>query len=186
MNVFLAVLLGWLAIGLETGLKQTLSVKLGSVVGAPSFVIPLVVFIALCAPHSAALWASLLLGVGVDLMAPRASGPSSVTVVGPYAIGMVLACQMVLIARGLVFRRNPLTVMALSLPAALVCHIWVCAVFTARRVFDSGFEWSAGSEVVSRALSSVLTLGTGLTLGLMMMPLAGLLGMATMRGSGRR
>jgi hypothetical protein len=185
VNVFLAVLLGWLALGFETGLKQTLSVKLGSVVGAPSFVIPLAVFIALSAPHQAALWACLALGFGMDLLAPRAHGPGSITVIGPYSIGMVLACQTILIARGLVFRRNPLTVMALSVPAALVCHICVCAMFTARKVLDSGFAWSAGSELLSRGFSSVLTLGTGLLLGLMLMPVAGLLGMGGGR-AGRR
>jgi len=190
MNRLVVLLAGWIAMGLETGLKETLSVRVGSFTGAPSFVTPLVVFIALCASNRAALWSALALGVAMDLTAGRfmANG-QPITVVGPYAIGLVLACQLVLVVRGVVIRRNPLTVMAMSMLAGVVCQICVTALLVVRRVVDSGFAFSATHELVERLLSAILTGGTGLVLGLVLVPMSGFFGLSAGgggRGFGRR
>lgn len=175
MNALLAVLLGWVALGLENGLKQTFSLRLSeTVVSAPSFVIPVAAFIAICAPAHQALWACLALGLGMDLTALR-DGP---VVIGPYAVGLALGCQLVLALRGLMIRRNPLTLVVLSVLMGLVCQVWVTAVFTARRVVDHQTEWHATAELASRIGSAVLTGGSALALSLLLLPLAPLLGLA--------
>lgn len=178
MNIWLVVLLGWAGIGLETGLKETLTLRLGSVVAQPSFVIPLAAFIALCAPPAQVLWACMALGVVLDLTAPRPTAAGSLTVLGPYAIGLMLAGWFVLLVRGLVIRRNPLTLVVVSVLASLICHIWVTAIFTARRIIDSA-DWHATSELLSRVCSSLLTGGSALVLALVLLPLAPMLGLHT-------
>lgn len=180
MNPLLMVLLGWLAVGLEMGLKPVLSVRVGSLVAGPSFVVPLAAMVALCAPPQQALWACMALGVALDLTSPR----DGLTIVGPYGIGMVLACQLVLALRGLVIRRNPLTLMVVSVLACLVCQVWVTAVMTARRVVDADLVWSSTHELVERGLGAVLTAGTALVLSLVLLPMAPLLGLAGGHGKG--
>ncbi len=189
MNRLVALLCGWVAMGLETGLKETLSVRAGSFTGTPSFVVPLVAFIGLCAPNGAALWASLALGAAMDLTAGRSqANGQAITIVGPYAIGMVLACQLVLVVRGVVIRRNPLTVMAMSMLSGLVCQICVTAMLVVHRVVDSSFAFNATHELFERAFSAILTGGTGLAMGLVLVPMSGLFGLpgSGVRAYGRR
>jgi hypothetical protein len=187
MNRVVALLMGWLALGLETGLKQTLSAHAGSYVGAPSFVIPLAIFVAICAPNAQALWCALALGVAMDLTSfPHLTNGQSVTIVGPYAIGLVLACQLVLVVRGVVIRRNPLTLMVLSMMGAGVCHIVVCAMLVVRRILESAFSFDATHELIERLLSAFLTGGTGLVMGLVLVPMSAYFGLPGGRGAARR
>lgn len=186
MNRLVVVLVGWVVVGLEMGLKSSLSVRLGSYEAAPSFVIPLVIFIAICAPNAQALWAALGLGFVMDLVATRALGAGTVTIVGPYAIGFVLAAQLVLVIRGVVIRRNPLTLMVLSILGGLVCHIAACAMLALHRIFESTFAFSAKHELVERFLSSILTGASGLVMSLVLLPMSAWFGLANSRGMGRR
>jgi hypothetical protein len=173
----LVAVLGWLCLGLETGLRPHLSMNLGMQTAAPSYVIPLAVFIALCATPSQALWTCLCLGLCLDLLSPRQTAGAPLTIVGPYAIGLLVAGQFVLAMRGIVIRRNPLTVLALSIPAALIVGIVVVALLTLRNAILGGMEWSPTGQLGARFVSALLTGVSGLIIGILLMPLAPALGL---------
>ncbi len=187
MNVMLVVVLGWLALGLEMGLKATLGIRMGSVVAAPSFVVPLAVFICLCAPPMQAAWACVALGLFMDLTSPVTLPGDSLVVLGPYALGFFAAGQLVLALRGVVIRRHPLSVVMLSIMAAAVMQIVVTASLTVRSMLtDQAMVWSAGHELLERLASAVVTGGTALVVAFLLAPMAPLLGLSAGRGSMRR
>jgi hypothetical protein len=178
MNPVLVIVLGWLCLGLEKGVAAQVVVRLGGVAGAPSFVIPLVVVIALSASPAAALWSCLGLGLALDLITPLSSPDGNeLWVAGPHALGFLVAGQFVLLVRGLVIRRNPLTVLALSILAMGLAQIVVTAIFTARHFMGDQIPWEPGAQLVSRLLSALLTGGSGLVMSLVLLPLAPGLGM---------
>jgi hypothetical protein len=187
MNIMLVTVLAWLALGLEMGLKATLGVQLGSVVAAPSFVLPLAVFITLCAPAAQASWACIALGLFLDLTSPLALPGDALVVIGPHAIGYFVACQLVLALRGLVIRRHPLAVVVLSIVAAGVMQIVVTAVLTLRSVLiDHAMIWSAKHEIMERLASALVTGGTALVVAIVLAPMAPLLGLPAARSWVRR
>ena len=188
MNAFpvLVAVLGWLTLGLETGVKDDLSIWVGSVKAAPSFAVPLAVFIAICAAPTQALWTALLLGLGMDLLSPVVSSAgNNLVVLGPHALGMVVAAQFVLLTRGLVIRRNPLTMVALSIPAALMMHIVVVAIFRIRQFYSPLDNWFTLDELGARFLGSLLTGGTALVMSILLLPLAPALGLPPAHGRRR-
>ena len=180
MNGLLVFLLGWLFVGLETGLRQTLTVRLGAP-AAPSFVIPLATMIAMCAPAGAALWSCLLLGVALDLTAPQSGASGNLFIIGPNALGLAIACQFVVAVRGLVIRRNPLTVVVLSISAAAIWGIVVTAFLTARSFYDPMITWQASEQLGGRLMSAFLTGGTALAMSFVLLPMAPLLGLPALR-----
>jgi hypothetical protein len=188
MNVLMVVLLGWMCVGLETGLKQTLMVRMITE-AAPSFVVPLVVVIALCAPPLQTLWACLALGLMLDLTAPlnlAAGGQGLVYVMGPHAVGLALGAQFVLAVRGVVIRRNPISVVVLSMGAAAISGIVVTAMLTARHLYDP-IAWNPTSQLMSQLFSAVLTGGTAFAMSFVLLPLSPMLGLlASPRPWGRR
>lgn len=187
MNVLLVVLLGWLCTGLEMGVKEALNVRFG-VVGAPSFVVPLAVVIALSAPPAAALWSCLGLGLCLDLTAPQsfAGGATATTLVlGPHALGLVLGGQFVLAVRGVVMRRNPISVVVLSVGAGAIMGIVVTALMTVRHLYDP-VEWHPAQQLMSNLLAALLTGGTALVLSLPLIPLTPMLGLTPPRNWARR
>jgi len=120
----------WLCFGLELGLKSALGLgQAASGAGqvAPSFVIPLAVFVGLSAPALPALWACLLLGLVMDLTWMREQ-----MVVGPWATGFLLAGYLTLNVRGLMIGRNPVTMTAMSIVFAAVAGLVVVAATMVR------------------------------------------------------
>jgi hypothetical protein len=184
VNPMFVVILGWLCLGLETGLKQTLAVHWGTV-AAPSFVIPLAVVIALCAPAGPTLWSCLSLGLFLDLTAPQMTATEQVIILGPHAIGLALAGQFVLAVRGVVIRRNPITVVVLSMAAGAISGIVVTAFLTARHLYDP-ISFSPTEALLSSLLSAVLTGGTALILSFVLLPLSPMLGLQAARHWVRR
>ena len=179
MNGLLVFLLGWLCVGLEAGLKQTLSVRLGAP-AAPSFVIPLATMLAMCAPSMPALWSCLLLGLALDLTAPQTGAAGNVFIIGPNALALAIACQFVLAVRGLVIRRNPLTMVVLSISAAAIWGIVVTAFLTARSLYDP-MAWHASEQLGGRLMSAFLTGGTAFAMSFLLLPLAPMFGLPALR-----
>lgn len=171
MNWILLAILAWLALGLETGLRKVLALGPGNI--SPSFVIPLVVVVALNAPPRAAAWAALLAGLVLDLLwRIPLQGGGTATIAGPYAIGCLLAAQLVLSMRGMVIPKNPLTVGVLSLLAAAITQIVVVGFMTARASYGDPIEWAATSELLTRLLGALYTGVVGLALGVVMLPIS--------------
>ncbi len=166
----------WLLLGLEMGLRDLLAIGAWSV--GPSLVIPLVVFVALAAPAKAALWFALIAGLSRDLVGVVAlQGGGGAVIVGPGVLGAMLGAQLVLSARGIVMKRNPLTLAILSVFAAGVTEIVRVAALTVRSAYDP-IVWSAGERLGAALLSAVYTGVAGLALALVLLPLAPLFGPA--------
>ncbi len=153
--VFLVVT--WVAFGLELGLRDALRLAPGDV--APSFVIPVMVYVALSAPSRQVLWAAILLGALIDLtwMIPRTDAAATASVLGPYALGMLVAAQFVIAVRGMVIRRHPLTLVVLSIVAAVIANVVVVAFLTMRNLYGDPIEFSPTADLVSRLSSSLYT-----------------------------
>lgn len=157
MNWLAFALLAWLALGMQLGLAPLLSPGSGSVSG--SFVIPVLVYVALHAPSRTAVWAALVLGVLIDLTSPMPRGDGGEAyVLGPHAIGCFAAAHFTLAARGLVIKRNPIAFTVLCVLAAAVAAVIAVAFFTARSLYPGDpIAWSAGSELLTRLGSALFT-----------------------------
>lgn len=174
----LFAVVAWVLFGAEIGFKDAL--RLGPTGVAPSFIIPLLVFVAIGAPQHVVWWTSFTLGLVMDLTfnVELLHGAPPATIVGPYTLGFLLAGQLVITMRGLMMRRNPLTVAFLSVVAAAVCQIVVVGFYTARSAFGDPIVFNPTSELIARLGGALLTGATGLVLALLLTPLAPALGLS--------
>lgn len=164
MNWLAFLAAAWICFGLELGLREVL--RYGDSGIAPSFVVPLLVWVGLGAQPRHALWAGLLLGVLADLTAPARLVPvGSVVLVGPHALGSLLAVLFVVNVRGLVIRGNPLTLAVLSVVAAALVQIVFSAIIGARTVLGAApIAWGGAGEFAGRMLSALYTGGLAFVL----------------------
>lgn len=176
MNRLAFALLAWLLLGLELGLKGALEV--GSTGIAPSFVVPLGIFIALGATPVRSVWFCIVLGLLLDLaasVAVRAGG--SATLIGPWALGMALAAHLVLALRAMMIRTHPLTLAFLSLVGMAVAQIVIVAILTAHNLVYGDLVWHAGGELGRRLGSAVYTGILAFFMALVLVPAAPMLGL---------
>lgn len=150
----------WLALGLERGLDPVL--RLGS--ATPSFALPLLVFIGLYAPPRQATAAALGAGLVLDLLETVLSpGGHRAAIPGPNALGLALAIQLVLGARGLLFLNSPVTLVVVTPLAGSVWQIATASVMAVRELYDPiGFR--AGPTLGSGLLSVAYSAGPALVL----------------------
>ncbi len=170
------LLFAWVLLALEPVIREAL--RLGHPSAAPSLVVPLVVFVALFAPVVPSLWTALLVGLMVDLTTLRgglsSTGLPPTVVIGPHALGFALGAYLVHTVRPMMMRRNPLTVMVLSMIVAALAGVVASAILGARDMLFSG-SWSDGSEyramsdLLARLLGALYTAGTGLVIGLLLL-----------------
>lgn len=128
----------------------------------PSLSAVLVVFVALSAPRTMALWACFVLGLLIDLSSQHSAGGNRIVyLVGPHALGFLAAGWMVVRARTMVFRRRPLTIGVMTLGCVLTAQAIVLAVLVLR---SSGWypggviywtDTTLGVEVLRRILIAV-------------------------------
>lgn len=174
MNVIAVAVIAWLCLGLELGLRDLFA--FGPLGIAPSFVLPLVVFLALSAPPRAALWAALVLGIIIDLTWPitRSDGGTLISI-GPYALGYLIGAQVVISLRGMVMAKNPLTLVVLTVFAAIVGQILLVAILGIRSSYDP-IAFEPIPQLMARLLGAVMTGASALAMSLVLIPLAPLLG----------
>lgn len=188
MNWLTLAIAAWFALGLELGLRPAL--RLGPEALAPSFMLPLAVFVCLWAPHRVALWACLACGLLVDLTWRHPiTGGGAATILGPYALGYLLGGQLVLALRGVLIRGNPLTMAVMSMLAAAVAHVVVVAAMTVRTLYGDPIGFAPASELLVRLGASAYTGVAGLALSLLLIPLTPVFGFqqqATHRRIARR
>ncbi len=165
MNRVVFLLAAWVCFGLELGLKPFL--QLGTSQMAPSFVITLLVFVAMQASATSSLGAGLLIGLLIDLTSARTAPVTgeAITIVGPYALGCLAASYLTLTARTMVVRHNPLTFAFLAFVASMLTHIVAAALLEFRSVYDPAVSFSAASELATRLGSSVYTAAIALPMG---------------------
>lgn len=170
------VLAAWVCVGLQMGLTGVL--ELGPTKVAPSLVFVLAAFVAINAQPLIALWSSLALGLIMDLVtgAPLGEGHGVATIVGPNALGYLLACQLILAMRGMLNRRNPLSLAFLSLAGNAVAQIVVLTFFSLHRWYGDPIVPGGTSELWSRLGAALYTGVAGLALSLVLIPLSNAFG----------
>lgn len=167
------VIFAYLTLGLELTVKRALAVgPPGAATIAPSFIIPLLVFLALSAPLVPTLWVALALGVAVDICSPREGG--GVVIIGPYALGYMAGAYFVFTMRGFM-RRHWLSMIFLSIVACMLAELVVVAMFSVRGLY-SATEFVAWRELLRRVMSSLYTAATATVFSLILLPMTGLFG----------
>lgn len=187
MNPIAFVLAVLVFFAFELGFQDVL--QLGPRPIAPSFVLMLAVFIAMWAKPVPALWAGLILGALIDLTwtIPRTDGGVA-TILGPHAMGYMLMTWLVLNIRGMVIKRNPLTMAFLTLIGGIVAQIVVVAMLTIRSLYGDPIPWDATAELLNRVLSAGYSALVAVPISLPLFALAGLFGFhhAHVRRPGQR
>lgn len=161
MNWITAAVFAYVLLALERALAME-HLALPITHSSPSFLLPLLVFIALHAPAAPTLWTAVALGLATDLTAPlTVHGAPDIAdrliVVGPCALGFLLAAYFVLTIRGVMIRRNPLTLIFLSVVAAALAQILASTLLTVRSWLDPSLDWSFWTELATRLLSALYT-----------------------------
>lgn len=185
MNWTVYILSLWILLGLELSLKPALA--LGPTSIAPSLVLPLVIFVAMHAPAALALWAAAIAGLLLDLTFPIAlTTGGEVRVPGPSALGFTLAAALTLNLRAMLIKRNPLTLLAMSIAGAAVSAIVVVALLSIRAMYGDPITFRPAPQLGARLLSSLYTGIAALLEALILFPLATLFGFTSHHAGHRR
>ena len=160
------------AIVLELSFRHVLALRsLGGV--SPSFIAPLVVFVALCASRRSALWACLLLGLLLDMLTQLPYGKEIAYVPGPHALGYVFGGYLVLQIRAMVFRGRVLTLALLTLALVVAVSIVVVAIYSIRSWYpDSATIYPTKPSALRAMLRQI---GVGIYSALMAIPVGWIL-----------
>ena len=151
--------LAYLALGLEVGLRHTLRWGEAPMAVSPNFVVILGAFVAISAAPAHGAWASLLLGLLIDLLSPipLSDGQGVAVLIGPHAVGYLVMFQFVQSLRGVVIRRNPIALVVLTVAAGAVEQVVASAFFAVRGVIDPDSGVRAMWMLINGLLSSVYT-----------------------------
>lgn len=164
----LILVLAYLLLGIDLAVKE--AVRIGETSIAPSLVLPFVVFVSLFAPERWVLWFALCVGAAVDLTSARAGGPGAVVVPGPGALGFLLGAYLVVLVRPWMIRRNPRSLVAMSLVCALVAQLVLMFVMSLRALYTEPAGWDVVSESWQRLVSAFYTCGVSLLMAAVLYP----------------
>ncbi|MBL8763026.1 MAG: hypothetical protein JNM07_02005 [Phycisphaerae bacterium] len=178
MNAWVLALLSYLLLGAELALKDLLA--LGPTGVAPIVLIPLVVYVVMLAPPTPALWYALSVGVALDLtnLVATREGGQTLTLVGPHAMGFLLMAHLVLATRGLLMKRNPVSIVFLSVVSAVVEGIVAIALVTLRARLHAELDWHATQEFVALFGAALYTGAVAAVLWWPLLKLTPLLGLS--------
>ena len=196
MRWSIAILLAYLLLGIEIGARETLRYGDTGMI-APSFVVPLVVFVALWAPWTVSFWLGLGIGLMIDLLspvpiasagadgAPVMGGLGLATVIGPYALGFAMMTQFVHVVRGVVIRRNPVAVVVIVVLASMVASVVVASAWLLQGMTDASVSVSALGVLRDGFLSSLYTGVIAVVVAPVLMLLTPVMGFPTGPRAGR-
>jgi len=175
------IITAWVCIGLELGLKDAIALGPNSI--APSFVYCLLTFLAMFSGAPRPTWIAVALGLLMDLTArvPLQDGLGTATLIGPHVLAYVLSVQLITSLRGVVIKRNPLTVGFLAMLGSLVAQVMLVAIYSFRLWWGDAIMAGGGSpsgELVARITSAPYTGLLGVALAFAFFPLSGWLGLA--------
>lgn len=176
MNWLAFLVLAWIALGLENGLRDAL--QLGQSGVAPSFVMTLLAFIAASGSRLAALWGAVALGLALDLThaRPAPGGVDDVVIVGPWTLGCFVACYAAVTMRALVARRSAPAIAFLAVLVAAMAGVVATALFVVRSWYDPSVGASPVNELLVRLGSALYTGALALVLAPALLFLSGLCG----------
>jgi rod shape-determining protein MreD len=168
----LPLLMGYLLLALESPVREAL--RLGPTAASPSLVFPMVVFIALLASSTAALWTAWIVGMAVDVTTLRGSG--AIVVAGPHALGYLAAAYLILTIRPLVMRKNPITLVLLSIAGEGMAAVVIVFLFAVRRTLWHGtwaddIQSSLMSDLWQRIIGACYTGAAAAVLAAVLFPL---------------
>lgn len=170
-------------LALDTGLRPMLEIGSGERGVAPSFLLILMVWVAMMGPGHAVRWAALVLGLLLDLASSyAASGGGIAVVAGPYALGFVLGAALAVQLRGLVYRRHPLHTGVLTLLSGACAFVPAVFLLTMRRIVGTGLGsehvivWSASDQLVHSFLTVFYSALVAVPVGWALNRVAGLFG----------
>ena len=171
MNWLVFVVISYLALVLQLGLKPVWMISLGGVGElSPSLMLIVVVYVALHAPTWVALWCALGLGLVVEMTASPMPGA---VLVGPVTLGYLAAAYAVLQLRGMVFRESLIAFIVLVLIGGLFQELVAVALLSMREVPWPLGEvipgWSAADQLMHRFLELLYTAALAIPLGLGLM-----------------
>jgi hypothetical protein len=174
-------LLTWVLLGLELGLRRML--EIGSTGIAPSFVFPLIALVALAGTPGMVHRTALILGLLMDLLSPvaLAEGRGEVVVLGPWALGFLVAAHFMLNSRGLIVRRNPLSLGIMAMAGHAIAGIVALFFLLIRKWILGDVSIGAGTQLLAAMGSAVYTGLVAPLLGLVMIPLASTIGLQSLQ-----
>lgn len=169
----------YFVLALDAGLKDLLGI--GSDGIGPGFMLIFMVFVASMAQRNAVLWASLLIGLLVDLSLEYPIGNGVSVIVGPNALGYLLGGILAYELRSMIYRRHPLTMPLLTLAAGLTAQVVAVFIISFRHLLANwipayALEWSTTDELVNRFLMILYSALIALPLGWLLTRLAPLFG----------
>lgn len=165
MNWVAFGLLLWGAAGLEQGLAGAFEV--GSWGISPRVSLILLAFVSLFASRWHALWAGIVTGVTLDLfhVVGVSGAERSIAVIGPHALGCLLAVYAVLTARSMVFRDRVSTLAMVSFAVTLLVGVTSSSVLLMRSAYDT-------IELVSPGRMLIVWMGSAVYTGVAAFPIA--------------
>lgn len=157
---------GFLAVVIQLSLRNALTLhELWGI--SPDVTACVVVFIALFAQRSAALWGAWMIGTLLDL-APQSSGTSA-HVVGIYALGYTAGAYAILQMRTMVFRRRAITIGFLTVVCVLASSLIAVMLLAIRSWYPGELHYAPLADLGRRVLIALYS-------GIVAIPLGWLLG----------
>lgn len=174
-------LLAWILLGLELGLRRML--EIGSSGVAPSFVFGLVALLALAGTPAMVHRGALIVGILMDLLfpVPMAEGRGEMVVLGPYTLGFLVAAHFMLNSRGLIVRRNPLSLGVMAMAGFAIARVLGLFFLFVRQWIHGDVGIGMGSELLAALGSAVYTGVVTTLLGLVLIPLAPSIGLPNLQ-----
>ncbi len=182
MNWLALAVLSYVVIGCELALRDVLT--LGSSGVRPLLVLPLVMFVALHAAPTVALWCGLLLGAATDLLArvPLAGGTDTALVLGPHALGYLTAAYATLLVRGYLIRKNPLSLVFMTIVGGLLSVSVAVGLVSIKNLISRTMVWSTSEQLFARAGSVLVSAFTAFLMAFVLRRLTGVLGLPDATG----
>lgn len=173
MNWLIFTIVTYVLLVLQRGLRMLFEVSVGNVEGIwPDFLFVLMVFVVMSARTNIALWASLALGLIVDLEFATLVMPSGervgVAVLGAHVAGYLAAAGIIIQLRSLVFRNSPLTMGVMTFVGGMVAHVVIVVLYSTRGLSFMPGEplenWDAATELFRRFFMVLYTVGFAVVL----------------------
>jgi len=153
--------LGVLLVALVLDVSFMGVLELGGV--TPRLVCVVVAFASMQAEPGAARWYALLAGLLVDVSEPSMAGPRApLYLIAPWTLGVFFGSEAVLSFRGVVVRKNPLSLGVLACVLALSAGLLWTAWWALRSWYpDSPAPWGSGSALGEFGIQMLMAMSTG-------------------------
>ncbi|QQE11240.1 hypothetical protein JD969_17350 [Planctomycetota bacterium] len=166
MNWVIFAIIAYLFLAMQVGLRTLIALPESFGGMAPSLLLILGVYICLTARSHIALWAMLALGLTTDLITTL--NPDS-TIIGPAAIGYLLAGFTILQMRGLVFKESVFTLALLTFAAGVFACITITAFYKLRTIpwlaGDASDNWDTANQLYRYFMMVLYTTALAFPLG---------------------